>query len=203
MGPAARSAHAGGPAGTAGRAAGDVAAGLLRRLHPTRDRRHDRAAARHGQEPDTHRHAAAPRTPRRHQRDQPRRRTAIVTTPRSPHEEWEELAAGYVLDALEPDEEHALLTHLATCTECRRVVDEHAFVAAQLGSLSEDSDVTPPGWASIRSGIVADAAAPVSLDERRMRRRSPRLLGAAAAAVLLAGAAVAGWQLASNGSDNA
>jgi len=126
-----------------------------------------------------------------------------VTPNGSTHEQWEELAAGYVLDALEPAEEQALLAHLAGCAACRRVVDEHAFVASQLGALSEDSDLTPPSWASIRSGIVADApapAAPVSLDDRRHQKRQPRLLGAAAALVLLAGAGVVGWQLASGGS---
>jgi anti-sigma-K factor RskA len=124
-----------------------------------------------------------------------------VTTPRSPHEEWEELAAGYVLDALEPDEEQTLLAHLATCTDCRRVVDEHAFVASQLGALAEDSDIAPPSWSSMRSGIVTEAAAPVASLEERRRRRPPRLLAAAAGTVLLAGAGVAAWQLASGGSE--
>jgi anti-sigma-K factor RskA len=124
-----------------------------------------------------------------------------VTPNGSAHEQWEELAAGYVLDALEPDEEQALLDHLSNCADCRRVVDEHAFVAAQLGQLAEDSDITPPSWSAIRSGIVTDPSAPVvSLEDRRRHRRPPLLLGAAAAAVLLAGAGVVGWQLASGDS---
>lgn len=124
-----------------------------------------------------------------------------MTTNGSTHEQWEELAAGYVLDALEPAEEQALLAHLAGCAACRQVVDEHAFVASQLGQLAEDSDITPPSWSSIRSGIITGPAAPVvSLEERRNRDRQPRLLGAAAALVLLAGAGVVGWQLSSGDS---
>jgi anti-sigma-K factor RskA len=114
------------------------------------------------------------------------------------HEQWEELAAGYALDALEPDEEQALLDHLGGCATCRRAVDEHAFVASQLGALAEDSDITPPIWSAIRAGVVADSPDPVvSLEESR-RRRQPRVLGAAAAAVLLAAVGVTAWQLTSD-----
>lgn len=137
----------------------------------------------------------------------------MTTPPPAAHDHWEELAAGYALDALEPDEETAFLGHLETCERCRAVLDDHAFVAAQLGALAEDSGLTAPSWSTIRSGVVgagappsgsgtAPAAAPVAvLDEHRTRRRPwtshSRILGAAAAAVLIAGAGTAAWQLAS------
>jgi anti-sigma-K factor RskA len=123
-----------------------------------------------------------------------------VSTPQGPtHEQWEELAAGYALHALEPDEEQALLAHLATCADCRQAVDEHAFVASQLGALAEDSDITPPSWSAIRSGVIATPPAPaVSLDEARRRRRAARVLGAAAAVVGLAAVGVTAWQLSSD-----
>ncbi|MDQ1694737.1 MAG: hypothetical protein QOJ03_90 [Frankiaceae bacterium] len=119
------------------------------------------------------------------------------------HEPWEELAAGYALHALEPDEEMTFSAHLETCARCREVLDEHALVAAQLGALAQDSDAHAPSWRSIRSGIVApDAEGPAvsppaiaSLEEQRaVRRRQPRLLAAAAGVALLTGAALAVWQ---------
>jgi hypothetical protein len=113
------------------------------------------------------------------------------------HEAWDELAAGYALHALEPDEELEFLQHFATCDECAAQVRDHELVAAQLGSLAhdEDDDVQAPEWSSIRASIV-EVAPTVSLDDRRRgpRRRQPWLLGAAAAAVLLAGAGIAVWQ---------
>ena len=111
------------------------------------------------------------------------------------HDQWEELAAGHALHALEPDEEQRFTEHLATCAECTATLADHELVAAQLGSLAYDDEEpeAPPAWSAIRGGVVGDSAvgdtAPVSLDDRRRaRRRQPWLLGAAAAAV----AAVAG-----------
>jgi len=99
------------------------------------------------------------------------------------HDQWEELAAGYALHALEPDEEQQFTDHLATCPECAASLGAHELVAAQLGALSYDNEKpdAAPSWSAIRSGVVGDAP-PVSLDEhRRMRRKQPWLLGAAAA----------------------
>jgi len=110
------------------------------------------------------------------------------------HEQWDELAAGYALDALEPDEREEFLDHLATCERCRQRVDEHLLVAAQLGSLAGD-DVAPPPWSAIRAGVVGDRPAPGDAEVVVLRRR-PRLpvLTAAAAAIALLGAGAA-WQL--------
>jgi anti-sigma-K factor RskA len=108
------------------------------------------------------------------------------------HDEWDELAAGYALHALEPDEEQRFTEHLATCDECAAVLGDHELVAAQLGALAYDSDETEesPSWNAIRGGIIGDAA-PVSLDERRRaRRKQPWLLGAAAAVIAAVAATV-------------
>ena len=107
------------------------------------------------------------------------------------HDQWDELAAGYALDALEPEDELRFTEHLRTCSECQGTLADHELVAAQLGSLAYDSDgfEEPPSWSAIRSGIVGDA--PVLLDERRRaRRRQPWVLGAAAAVVVAAASAV-------------
>ena len=121
-----------------------------------------------------------------------------MTTPLDPtHERWDELAAGYALDALEPAEEAELLAHVEGCATCRASLRDHEFVAAQLAALADDSNVPAPSWGSIRGAIVGDDGdvPVVDLDERRSRRRQPWLLGAAAAAVLLVAGVVTATQL--------
>lgn len=123
--------------------------------------------------------------------------------PTNSHERWEELAAGYALDALEPDEELLFTEHLRTCAECEAVLRDHQLVAAQLASLAHEEDAAPPSWSSIRPHVVADGQQPPALTplaadvvdlESRRRRRQPRILGAAAAILVLAGAGVVVWQ---------
>lgn len=115
------------------------------------------------------------------------------------HDEWDELAAGYALHALEPDEEQRFTDHLASCAECASTLGEHELVAAQLGALSyddEESEVAP-SWSAIRAGVLGAGLQgssdnrPVSLEERRhARRKQPWLLGAAAAVIAAAAAVV-------------
>jgi len=126
------------------------------------------------------------------------------------HEDWDELAAGYALHALAPDEEIVFADHLQTCDECAANVTDHEMVAAQLGSIAHyrETDDAAPSWESMRSAIVgssnAAATATVSnlVDLSARRRRydvSRRTLAAAAAVVVLAGGGVTIWQLTSNG----
>jgi hypothetical protein len=123
----------------------------------------------------------------------------MTNPPELTHEEYDELAAGYALHALEPDEELVFTDHLAGCARCAAVLDDHSFVAAQLGSLADTEEVRRPEWTAIRRGIVGDQpAAVVSLDERR-RRLNPRLLAAAAGVALLAGAGAVTWQTTNGG----
>lgn len=115
----------------------------------------------------------------------------------TPHERWDELAAGFALDALEPAEEAELLAHLDDCEQCREALRDHQLVAAQLAALSEDDELAPPSWAAIRGGIVGTETRPrsddvVSIGERRSSWRSGRMLGAVAAAlVIIAGVVTA------------
>jgi len=101
----------------------------------------------------------------------------------TPHEHWDELAAGYALDALEPAEEAELLTHLDTCELCRDALRGHELVAAQLAALAEDDDLAPPSWSAIRTGIVGTPSSTsgdvVSIAERRKPTRNPREIGRA------------------------
>jgi anti-sigma-K factor RskA len=107
----------------------------------------------------------------------------------SDHERWDELAAGHALDALEPEETETFTAHLAECRRCQQAVDEHAFVAAQLGTLLSDDDEAP-SWKQVRRGVLPEP--PVSLDaERSRRQRSARLVAVAASVVVLLVTAIA------------
>jgi anti-sigma-K factor RskA len=123
------------------------------------------------------------------------------------HEQFEELAAGHALHALEPGDEQAFLSHLETCAECRYSLAEFSELAAGLAMSSNDElDAEPPAqlWDSIRQQVHADEdVVVVPMEQHRARRANrSRWLGAAAAVVLVA-VGVVGWQLATgSGSSN-
>jgi anti-sigma-K factor RskA len=139
----------------------------------------------------------------------------MTEQPNVSHEEWDELAAGYALDALAPEDAQRLADHIATCARCRRNLDDFALVAAQLGSLADDEEPAP-GWQRIRPAVLGpdgrrvepvygpepdetstlDSSQPVVPSPRPTPPlwRRPRVL-AAAAAVLLIAAGALGWQL--------
>jgi Anti-sigma-K factor rskA/Putative zinc-finger len=121
------------------------------------------------------------------------------------HDEWDELAAGYALHGLSPEDEALFIAHLASCPECTTSLNEHELVAAQLGSISHyQDDDEAPSWESMRAAILGDrAAVPAVADLAAQRRRynvSRRILAAAAAVVIVAGGGIAVWQLTSGGS---
>jgi anti-sigma-K factor RskA len=123
------------------------------------------------------------------------------------HTYWDELAAGYALHGLSPDEEVRFTDHLESCEVCTASVKDLELVAAQLGSMAHyREDAEAPSWESMRSAIVGTPQTGSrevgDLAERRRRRYqvSRRSLGAAAAAVVVAGAGIATWQLSSGGS---
>jgi hypothetical protein len=55
-----------------------------------------------------------------------------VTPPRDDHETFDELAVGWALHALEPEDEALFTPHLAACPRCTRTVAETAEVMAAL-----------------------------------------------------------------------
>ena len=107
------------------------------------------------------------------------------------------LAAAYALDALEPDERAAFEAHYPSCEICSREVVEFRQTAAVLAAQT----ATPPP-ADLRAAVMAEVgrtrqlspsrSAAVELDRQRARRRRvSRVIGAAAAAlVLVVGTAV-------------
>ncbi len=65
------------------------------------------------------------------------------------HAEYEQLAAGYVLGALEPDDEHAFSRHLSGCATCQATVRALEGAAASLAAAVPP--VEPP--ATLRASI--------------------------------------------------
>jgi anti-sigma-K factor RskA len=114
-----------------------------------------------------------------------------VDTPMS-HSEFEELAAGYVLGALEPDDEHVFQQHLGGCPVCEASVRELEAVAGELAYAVPPVDPPDTLWAGIRRQIRPEAARrpaipPVPAPGAGTGGRRLRLLPAlaTAAAVLL------------------
>src|SRR5579871_3204927 len=52
------------------------------------------------------------------------------------HQRYDELAAGYALHALEPDEESQLAAHAAGCARCQAALAEYAATTAALTELA-------------------------------------------------------------------
>jgi anti-sigma-K factor RskA len=123
------------------------------------------------------------------------------------HSEYEQLAAGYVLGALEPDDEHLFQQHLGDCAVCEANVHELEDVVGKLAYAVPS--VQPPEtlWASIRHEIrsapapaqvpvPAEVPAPALTPPREARRRaSPLLARLAVAAAIVAVAALSLWNL--------
>ncbi len=70
---------------------------------------------------------------------------------REDHQEWEELAVGFALNSLEPEDEHAFAKHLPGCAKCARAVEETREVMAELSYAVSVKE--PP--ASLRAAIVS------------------------------------------------
>ncbi|WNV89017.1 anti-sigma factor [Umezawaea sp. Da 62-37] len=124
-----------------------------------------------------------------------------------PKTDWcdqEELAVGWAMHALEPDEEALLRSHLPECESCRRTVRNTEEVTAAIGESVAQFD--PPARLKTRlmdaiehtpqerpAPVVAkvpdrqEVAEPISLDAARRRKASrARVLLAAAAVILVA-----------------
>jgi anti-sigma-K factor RskA len=114
------------------------------------------------------------------------------------HREFEELAAGYVLGALEPDDEHDFQRHLDGCATCEATVRELEAVAGELAYAAPPADPPDTLWAGIRRQIEPEAARPVAAPGASPRRRGRGrglLQGLAAAAAIVLVAVLSVWNL--------
>lgn len=130
----------------------------------------------------------------------------------SDHAAWEELAAGYAVNALEPEDEHAFAEHLRGCDVCKATLAEMQQVAGDLAYAAEP-DEPPP---DLRRRILDAAAAerrprapgsvPVVTSPAQQRAdrtwwpRLPAVAGVAAGLVILA---LAGWNVTLRGDNDA
>jgi anti-sigma-K factor RskA len=121
-----------------------------------------------------------------------------------------ELAAGFVLGALEPAEMKAVGEHLADCLDPHPELAELGGVLPYLAELPEPLEPPPALKARLLASIEAEVAArrvpaaalaasglmPISIDAERARRRPlfSRRVALQAAAVLIVGV-LAGWNL--------
>jgi anti-sigma-K factor RskA len=127
-----------------------------------------------------------------------------VDTPMS-HSEYEELAAGYVLGALEPDDEHVFRRHLEGCAACEANVRELEAVVGELAYAAPQVEPPDTVWAGIRREIRPEAARRPAVPRpdtagavagTGRRRRGLRVLpGLAAAAAILLVVALSVWNL--------
>jgi anti-sigma-K factor RskA len=125
-----------------------------------------------------------------------------VDTPMN-HSEYEQLAAGYVLGALEPDDEHVFQRHLGGCSECEANVRDLEEVVGTLAYAAPPVDPPETLWASIQREVRREARpeprrAQPQPEPRVVKPRrwtSPLVARLAAAAAIVAVAALSVWNL--------
>ncbi|MFT7837698.1 anti-sigma factor [Saccharothrix sp. BKS2] len=116
----------------------------------------------------------------------------------------EELAVGFAMHALEPDEEARLRDHLPGCARCREAIRATEEVTAALGASVPQLDPPPRLRARLMAAVEQEpqesgpraVAEPVVLETRRRRGGTwRRVLAAAAGVAVLAAGGVAGVRL--------
>ncbi|MFI9389159.1 anti-sigma factor domain-containing protein [Kutzneria sp. NPDC052558] len=124
----------------------------------------------------------------------------------------EELAVGWALRALEPDDEHKLRAHLPECPVCQEIVRSTEQVTALLGGSVPQED--PPARLRqkvlgavartpqeayeplpFRIGSALSESRSAEIVEHPRSRRLPRLAAAAVVLVLAVAVGVLGWQV--------
>ena len=90
---------------------------------------------------------------------------------------FEELAVGWALHALEPEDADAFLPHLAGCARCREVVDETIEVMAHLATATPSAEPPPGLGERLRAEVArtpqdASAERPEPAAPRTPARRS-------------------------------
>lgn len=133
------------------------------------------------------------------------------------HAAWDELAAGYAVNALEPEDEQAFAAHLRGCDRCRETLASLQAVTGNLAYAVEPAE--PP--ADLKASILAAAgaerpavfsSAPPALARAPRQRRNAggrvwqptfRLATLASAAAVLAVLSLGVWNLTLRGDGNA
>jgi hypothetical protein len=109
------------------------------------------------------------------------------------HTKYDQLAAGFALSALEPEDELAFRAHLPGCARCEQALLEHSTTMGHLAYAASSEEPPASVLEGIRAGVRASRTdalrsveAPASLDaarERRTVRLSTALVGVAASLI--------------------
>ncbi len=122
-----------------------------------------------------------------------------MTGPAWEHDRFDELAAGYALDALDPPDEQEFARHLEGCARCQDALADYLEVTAALADSAPEAGADQPS-PQLRDRIIAAASGSprvADLAAHRRRRRRRAVIAAAAAAAVLAGGVISGTELSS------
>jgi anti-sigma-K factor RskA len=86
---------------------------------------------------------------------------------RDEHEAFDELAVGWALHALEPEDEAAFAAHLAGCRRCEQTVAESAEVMAALATDLPAAEPSPALRERLRAEVERTEQLPAPREERR------------------------------------
>lgn len=78
----------------------------------------------------------------------------------TPHRTYEELAVGYAVHALEPEDELVFLDHLSSCARCRKAVDEHSRTLGDVALAVPPVEPPPALLAGLRARIAQEPRSP-------------------------------------------
>ncbi|GAA1715993.1 hypothetical protein GCM10009765_75930 [Fodinicola feengrottensis] len=85
----------------------------------------------------------------------------------SVHREYEELAAGWALHALEPTDEARFAAHLPQCAHCQRMVADLGETLSEVAQASPDSEPPPQLRDRIRQAALADLGTSTQVTHRQ------------------------------------
>src|ERR1700722_17580059 len=107
---------------------------------------------------------------------------SAVTERNGDHAAFDELVAGYALDALDPADERLFLTHLPGCRRCQHALGDYLEITAALAGTGPGGpgQPAPAGAAAPRPHHGRRGRRPGGSRPRAGRRRGPGAAGPAA-----------------------
>jgi hypothetical protein len=117
------------------------------------------------------------------------------------HSQWDAMAVGWTLSALDPDEQASMAAHLPDCERCSTTVRETLRTIGDLAYAAPQDEPPPRLRRQIMAAVAAEPRAPAPTARppapvvplRSRRRRWPARVAVAAAVALIA--ALASWNV--------
>ena len=88
------------------------------------------------------------------------------------HGEWDALAVGWALSALDPEDEERFAEHLPGCTRCTATVRESLYTVADLAYALPDEAPPPSLKSRLMAAVAAEPRTPGAAPPRRRWSRS-------------------------------